>query len=273
MLLSTLSLLALVLNVYALAVEDLKVVVTSTDGVQQHSSSLTPGKVPAAPVDVGTTDTLKITFAVKDREGGQGVQPHQAFLRFYDENTGEEGIQPVRVTSTGKGKYDLIMSRPPPSLPPSGADPLRVSLILGSFVHPPAKYDLFDLSIPASQPGPVHPEEASFHPLPEIHHTFRPEHQAPPQFVSLVFTGVVLAPWFVLVGLWSNIPYKLPGFSSPSILSFLGTLAAFEGLLFWYWVDLKLGQVLTYGAILGAFTFATGNRALSYIAKQRLGEK
>lgn len=36
------------------------------------------------------------------------MQPHQAFLRFYDKSTGEEGIQPVKVGPTGKAKFELV---------------------------------------------------------------------------------------------------------------------------------------------------------------------
>lgn len=53
-------------------------------------------------------DILKITFQVVEKEGGKGVQPHQTFIRFYDNHTGEEGIQPIRVTAGGKAKFELV---------------------------------------------------------------------------------------------------------------------------------------------------------------------
>lgn len=36
------------------------------------------------------------------------MQPFQTFLRFYDAETGEEGIQPLRVTPAGKSKFELV---------------------------------------------------------------------------------------------------------------------------------------------------------------------
>lgn len=48
----------------------------------------------------------------------------------------------------------------------------------------------------------------------------------------------------------------------PTTLSFIASLTAMEGLLFWYWVDLKLGQVLAYGAVVGLITTITGKKAL-----------
>ena len=57
-------------------------------------------------LSLGPSDALKLTFQVV--EDGKGVRPHQTFLRFYDEQTGEEGIQPVRVSTAGKAKFDLV---------------------------------------------------------------------------------------------------------------------------------------------------------------------
>ena len=93
------------------------------------------------------------------------------------------------------------MSRPPLTLPPTSATPLRVTLILGSFKYSPATIRLFDIKLPASQPAPVHPEEPTFHLLPEIKHTFRPDQKLPPVFISIVFSAVVLAPWVLLIGM------------------------------------------------------------------------
>jgi oligosaccharyltransferase complex subunit delta (ribophorin II) len=54
------------------------------------------------------SDTLKLTFQVADQASDKGVQPHQTFLRFFDATTGEEGIQPVKVTPSGKAKFELV---------------------------------------------------------------------------------------------------------------------------------------------------------------------
>ena len=62
----------------------------------------------STPVQLLGKETLKFTFQVVDKDSGKGVQPHQTFLRFYDEKTNEEGIQPVRVTPGGKAKFELV---------------------------------------------------------------------------------------------------------------------------------------------------------------------
>lgn len=63
-----------------------------------------------SPLTLGPSDTLKLTFQIIEKEEGKGVHPHQTFLRFYDEVTGEEGIQPIRVTANGKAKFELVRS-------------------------------------------------------------------------------------------------------------------------------------------------------------------
>lgn len=177
-----------------------------------------------------------MTFQVIDKASGQGVQPHQTFLRFYDEKTGEEGIKPVLVTNGGKAKFELVgvlpalkylwvlnycliqnMAKPPLSIPPTASAPLKVTLILGSPSHSPLKVELFDLHIPASHPAPQHPDEASYHPLPLIEHTFRPDQKLPPKPVSAIFTGLTFAPWVVLLGLVSRLSKSL-GITSNSIV-------------------------------------------------------
>lgn len=63
--------------------------------------------VPPETVATGPTDTLKLSFTVVDDESDTGVQPHQAFLRFWQEG-GVEGIQPVKVAANGKAKFELV---------------------------------------------------------------------------------------------------------------------------------------------------------------------
>lgn len=99
------------------------------------------------------------------------------------------------------------LARPPAALPPTPLQgnettPLTVSLLLGSFEHSPYSLELFDLYLPPSQPAPEHPDEKTFHPQPEIQHTFRPEQKVPSKFVSgLAALLVGAGPWMLLLGL------------------------------------------------------------------------
>ncbi|KAJ7786113.1 oligosaccharyl transferase delta subunit [Mycena metata] len=244
------------------------------EGIRTELLKLT--EKPRVPLAVGPTESLKVTFQVVE-EGSdpiKGVQPLQTFLRFYDPETDEEGIQPLRTTPAGKSKFELNMAKPPMSIPPTtNSSVLQVTLIVGAPNHSPLKIDLFDLTLPESHPPTQHPDEASFHLLPTIEHTFRAPQKLPPRPISALFAGLTLAPWAILIGLWSQVFPGAPHLFSPSIFPFTATLGAFEVLLVWYWVELKLGQVLLYGGILGVATLFTGKTALASIGARRVGRK
>lgn len=70
---------------------------------------------------------------------------------------------------------------------------------------------------------------------------------------------------------WSQVAPRPTHLFSLNILPFILCLGAFEVLLFWYWVDLKLGQVLLYGAILSIPTVFTGKTTLATIGSRRVG--
>lgn len=85
----------------------------STYADSQLTSSLFSSRIslvqkPSPPLTLFKTDILKLTFQIVEKDSGNGVQPQQTFLRFYDEQSGEEGIQPVRVTKGGKAKFELV---------------------------------------------------------------------------------------------------------------------------------------------------------------------
>ncbi|KAJ7169692.1 oligosaccharyl transferase delta subunit [Mycena filopes] len=247
-----------------------RVTTYAADGEGIRTEVLKLTEKPRIPLAVGPTESLKLTFQIVE-EGAE--PPLQTFLRFYDPDTDEEGIQPLRVTPAGKSKFELNMAKPPLSLPPTTNSSIEVTLIVGSPKHSPLKIALFDLTLPESHPPAQHPDEASFHLLPTIEHTFRAEQKVPPRPISALFSGLALAPWAVLIGLWSQVFPGAPYLFSPSILPFTATLGAFEFLLVWYWVDLKLGQVLLYGGVLGVVTLFTGKTALASIGARRVGRK
>ncbi|KAK1224474.1 hypothetical protein PQX77_012648 [Marasmius sp. AFHP31] len=249
-----------------------KVVIRSPDGTALRSEPLSLTQKVSSPLNLTESNIMRLSFQVVNKDTGKGVQPQQTFLRFYDAESTEEGIQPLRISSDGKVKFDLNMAKPPLSLPPTSTSPLQVTLMLGNSQYKPLNTHLFDLYIPASQPAPVHPDDALYHARPEIQHTFNPAPKAPPKTISAVFAGLVVGlPWIVLIGLWSQLTnLRLPQLFSPHIIPFTVTLGAFEVLLYKYWVELKLGDVLLYGAILGVVTVFTGKHALSNIAERRI---
>ncbi|KAF7339811.1 Dolichyl-diphosphooligosaccharide--protein glycosyltransferase subunit 2 [Mycena venus] len=274
-LLSSLLVLAATARAAVLTIQSPRVTTYDDTGAGIRTEVLKLTEKPLHPMALGPTDSLKLTFQIMEdghKEGVvKGVQPLQTFLRLYDPETKEEGIQPIRVTPAGKAKFELNMAKPPLSLPPTTTTPLQVTLIIGHPSHSPLKIELFDMVLPESHPAPQHPDEASFHLLPEIVHTFRAPQKVPPRTISALFAGVALSPWAVLLALWSQVFPGAPHLFSPSILPFITSLGAFEVLLVWYWVDLKLGHVLLYGGILSLATLFTGKTALASIGARRVG--
>jgi len=249
-----------------------KLTVEYADSRDPLHQKLSIDKPLAKPVELESNDVLTLHFQIVTKDTDDGAQPQQAFLRLYDTQSQEEGIIPLRVTSLGKVKFQLNMAKPPTSLPPSGSNPLKASLIIGSYVHTPVTWELFDLQLPASLPAAAVPEEASYYPLPTLSHTFRPDHKAPPRVISAFFSLLVLSPWLGLVVLLTQLPQRLPNILNPSVLPFIALLASFEVLFFKYWVDMKIGQVLLYTSGLGLVTLAAGKRALTALSNQRLGK-
>jgi hypothetical protein len=62
---------------------------------------------PLTTVTVGKSENLRVSFTVLGDDGAP-VRPHQAFLRMFDEKSGEEGIQPIKVGKDGKGKVEIV---------------------------------------------------------------------------------------------------------------------------------------------------------------------
>src|SRR5258708_18208609 len=96
--------------------------------------------------------------------------------------------------------------RPPPGIPPTvRGTVLNVDLILGSFTRVSSTVPLLKLKLPASLPVPPHPEESMYHARPTIYHTFRGEQRTPPKPISLIFVGLALSPWVLLLSLVCHI--------------------------------------------------------------------
>ncbi|KAG6377417.1 hypothetical protein JVT61DRAFT_15217 [Boletus reticuloceps] len=254
----------------SLSIQSSRFTITSSDASQLRADTLSLTQKPE-PLTLGPSDVLKFTFQITETGEGNGVQPHQTFLRFYDTVSGEEGIQPVRVTPGGKAKFELNMARPPLSLPPTTDRPLAVSLILGSFIT----IQLHSTSLTSTSPR-----------LPRLHLTLtkRPSTPSRPSSTRSIpskkfpprSSPPSLPPSCSRRGLyysWSKVGVRVPHLLSPRILPFTALLGAFEALLVWYWVDLRLGQVLLYAGILALPTIFAGKTALATTGEWRAGKQ
>jgi len=252
-----------------ISLQSLRFTILGNDGTPARSEPISLKTLPDPPLNVGPSDTLRVTFSITDKSSSKGIQPHQNFIRFYDPLTKEEGIHPLKVNSAGKVKFDLNMAKTSAWLPPSTDAPLDVSLIIGSFKYQPIHQPLFKIILPPSAPAPTTPDAVLYSAQPEIQHTFRPEAKIPMKGISAIFALATLAPWVVLLGLWLQIPHRTPKLFSHQIFPFVALLAALEAFIVTYWVSLKLPQLFTYGAALSLLTAIAGKRALTAISGWR----
>lgn len=107
---------------------------------------------------------------------------------------------------------------------------------------------------------------------PEIQHVFRPAEKRPPQAVSMFFTALALAPLLLLLILWLKIGINLGNFTFSAVPFHLG-LAAILGLFTLFWLRLDMFTTCGWLIPIGGFTFLSGHRLLSRIARQKKTEK
>ncbi|KIJ32149.1 hypothetical protein M422DRAFT_266080 [Sphaerobolus stellatus SS14] len=103
-----LSLLPILAAAGKLSVQSPRVVISDSKANILRNEPLSLSHLPSPPLTLGASDRLKFTFQVLEKESEKPVQPHQTFLRFYDPETQEEGIQPLRISSTGKASFELL---------------------------------------------------------------------------------------------------------------------------------------------------------------------
>ncbi|RUP52432.1 Dolichyl-diphosphooligosaccharide--protein glycosyltransferase subunit Swp1 [Jimgerdemannia flammicorona] len=258
------------------AISDVKFAVVGSDGVRRGGESLEfPGKL-ASKYSVQGSDTVRLTFQVKDAETDKSVQPHQAFLILTNDETGVQSVQILQVRDSGKARAELS----PKTADENLVGPYTLEVVLGTFSLPdPLKYALGSINIESTFDLSKSAESATtaaviYGPRPEIRHIFRQPDKVPAAWLSNAFVLVVLSPWLVLLGAWLALgitPAILgPFVSSISILAFFSTLVATEFLFYKYWTSLNIFETLTYFAGLSVFTFVTGQRALSEVQARRL---
>lgn len=105
-------------------------------------------------------------------------------------------------------------------------------------------------------------------PKPEIKHLFRPAEKRPPEAVSLLFTGLTLAPLALLLILWLKIGVNFGNFTPLAIPFHLG----FGGILYLFalfWFKLDMFSTCAWLIPVGGFTFLAGQKLLSHIAKEK----
>lgn len=215
---------------------------------------------------------INLRFDLFDEQTNKVMSVHQAFVRFTDKSGAEIiFIAEQDVAKAYKFEMDVGLR--------SGDFGARsgvyaVDLVIGdaslanSFVRNLGELSLkFSLESKKEETTSVPPRQAR----PEIHHMFREPEKRPPRLVSDFFTGLCLAPIFILFILWGRIGINTSNFSfSLSALGFHGGLGAIFSLFLCFWLKLDMFQTIKYLIPLAIFTFLCGNKVLRFIANKRL---
>jgi oligosaccharyltransferase complex subunit delta (ribophorin II) len=241
-----------------------------------QKDKLLPNKPLSKPIQLGSSDTLKILLTAK--EDKKSKRPHQAFLLVEDLASGLDTSFPLAVKENGKGKVE-ITQKDIPSQFMATSTPLSASIIIGSFgASKPYYSHAFDLIVesdPNSSRGP--PEKLQrYGKLPEIRHTFKPDPTSPPKIITIVFGTAVIAALPLLCLTWLYLNANLNHLSralksSPiSHLLFFCSIIAMEAVFFMYYTSWNLFQTLPGAVATGLVIFLSGSRALREVQERRL---
>ncbi|KAF8476026.1 oligosaccharyltransferase subunit ribophorin [Kalaharituber pfeilii] len=258
------------------------VVARKGDTAPKSSDEFTPFQPIRSPVTLSTGEVLRLSLTLQ--AGDEPAVPHQAYLLMKQVSTGVETFFPLDIQpTTAKAKVEVAQKEIPPSFILSDS-PLTLSLAIGDFTAsiqsilvPVAqiqlKYDSVSKGTASKLLGPT---PVVYAPLPEIHHTFRPDPKNPPKIITLVFLSTVLAALAGLFVSWAALGANLSALPKAvcrapvAHMTFFGSLLAMEGICFMYYSSWNLFQTLIAVGVVAPVAFLTGSRALREVRERRL---
>jgi len=214
---------------------------------------------------------VMMKFQLRDAASGQLTTAHQTFVRLTNLASKQEIIFVAEADAQMVNKFDLDVGSSAKEF--SGASgKYSMELIVGDAVmQNPFSWAVADVALTFPEQAAAKPDTLSqYTKKPEIKHKFAVPEKRPPAVVSLVFTGLVLLPLAILLGLWMKIGVNISNFPmSPSAIGFHVCLAGIFGLYYMYWTQFNMFLTLKYLGLLAVPTFLFGNRLLSSIASKR----
>nr|CAB3265739.1 dolichyl-diphosphooligosaccharide--protein glycosyltransferase subunit 2-like [Phallusia mammillata] len=160
---------------------------------------------PAEDFKADQQQRIVMKFQVKDLNAGTAMKPHQAFVRFVHERSGQEVIFVAEPDKTSTYKFEVDLAT-------AGADQFNsvtgkysMHLIVGdAAISNPVFWNFGNVVIhlPEDSKKAKSPSQSQYDPKPEIHHVFRKAEARPPVIISQAFTIACLAPILLLFVLW-----------------------------------------------------------------------
>ncbi|XP_029630534.1 dolichyl-diphosphooligosaccharide--protein glycosyltransferase subunit 2 isoform X2 [Salmo trutta] len=217
-----------------------------------------------------------MTFQLVDVITGVELTPHQTFVRFHNQKTGQEVVFVAEPDSKNLYKFELDTAERKSEFD-SMSGTYVLHLIVGdATLENPILWNVADVVLKfLDEEAPAAIQSKTLYmPKPDIQHLFREPEKKPPTVVSNTFTALVLSPFLLLLILWFKLGANISNFSlSPSSVLFHVGHACMLGLMYVYWTHLNMFQTLKYLAIIGSLTFLAGNRMLAQKAVKRLASK
>jgi oligosaccharyltransferase complex subunit delta (ribophorin II) len=207
-----------------------------------------------------------VSFKVRNQVQQRLLRPRQAFLKFTHVQNLHEFYVVAKLDPTLHFSATLNLA-----VLKGISGEYRGELIVGdTFVQNQIVWEFgtFDLTFGENSDSRPALEKRSL--FPEIRHEFRLPEKRPNPFISLVFSGLVLAPIFFLLIGWLSVGVNIRHFpfSGPQFLYAVGfhvCLGAILALFVLYWLELTMFQTLGYLALLAVPTIPLGQQALRYV--------
>jgi len=159
---------------------------------------------------------------------------------------------------------------------------LKASLVIASFgSSSPSNTFVFNVVVnrdtTVAQPSKDAP--LRYGKLAEINHIFRADPKSPPLMITLVFTGLALATFPILLGGWfalgANANHLSEAMNKAPIahVLFLASIFGMEGIFFMYYRSWTLFQTLPPATVAAVVAIASGSKALGEVQARRLAGK
>ncbi|XP_046817053.1 dolichyl-diphosphooligosaccharide--protein glycosyltransferase subunit 2 [Vespa crabro] len=232
-------------------------------------------------IEADSQQKLVVRFLLKDSANKKPMRVHQAFIRLssafitniYDDNEITFVAEP---DNANVYKFDMPLAVAAINFGYRSGD-YNIDLVIGdavlsnSFEWTIATVNLKfpdAVATESNEKSAFFKQKADIYTTkPEIKHMFREPEKRPPAFVSNLFTGLCLAPAFLLIILWAKLGVNISNFPlSISAVTFhlgLGGIFLLFGI---FWLKLNMFVTLRYLLGLGVVTFLAGNKLLSNIA-------
>jgi len=220
-------------------------------------------------VEADPHQRLILKFSVREEVSKQPISAHQTFVRLTNVKTKQEVIFVAEEEADGTVyKFDLdIGAKSKEFRNLSGKYTMDV-IIGDAVIENPISWTVADVQLTFhDDPISTATSQSLYAKKPNIVHMFREPEKRPPAVVSNFFTGLVLLPVLILLGLWLKLGANISNFPfSLSALGFHASLTAIFALYLCYFMHLTMFQTLRYLGLIGIPTFLFGHRLLSGIA-------